>query len=239
MNMQGLKSTGLGLLLALGIHTAAGAADARLILVGDSTIAPNGGYGNELCAYFKPSLDCINVAKGGRSSGSFRAEGLWEPVLQKLRDAKGMPTIVMIQFGHNDQPGKPGRSTDLVKEYPQNLARYVQEVRELGGQAVLVTPLTRRSFKGPYLRNDLAPWSGATRRVASELKVPMVDLNALSIAAVEAMGEQEADTLAPAPAPDPKFDRTHLGKKGADVFSAIVAKELRRAAPALVPHYKN
>jgi lysophospholipase L1-like esterase len=237
--MQGLMSTGLGLLLALGIHAAAGAADARLILVGDSTIAGNSGYGNALCANYKPTLDCVNLAKGGRSSASFRAEGLWDPVQQMLRDAKGMPTIVMIQFGHNDQPGKPGRSTDLVKEFPQNLTRYVQEVRELGGQAVLVTPLTRRSFKGPYVRNDLAPWSDAARRVASELKIPLIDLNALSLAAVEAMGEQEADTLAVAPAPDPKFDRTHLGKKGAEVFSAIVAKELRRAAPVLVPHYKN
>jgi lysophospholipase L1-like esterase len=233
------RSACLGLLLAFGVHGAASAAEARLILVGDSTIAGNSGYGNTLCGHFKPTLDCVNLAKGGRSSASFRTEGLWDPVLQMLRDAKGMPTIVMIQFGHNDQPGKPGRSTDLVKEYPHNLARYVQEVQELGGKAILVTPLTRRQFRGPYLRNDLAPWAGATRSVAKELKAGLIDLNALSIAAVEAMGEQEADTLAVEPAPAPKFDKTHLGPKGAQVFAAIMAKELCRAAPVLAPHYKN
>jgi lysophospholipase L1-like esterase len=237
--MPVFRSAFLGLLLTLGLHAATNAAEARLILVGDSTIAGNSGYGNTLCAHFKPTLDCVNLAKGGRSSASFRTEGLWDPVLQMLRDAKGMPTIVMIQFGHNDQPGKPGRSTDLVTGYPQNLARYVQEVRELGGQAILVTPLTRRQFRGPFVRNDLAPWAGATRRVANDTKAGLIDLNALSIAAVEAMGEQEADKLAVEPAPSPKFDRTHLGAKGAQVFADIMAKELRRAAPALAPHYKN
>jgi lysophospholipase L1-like esterase len=58
-----------------------------------------------------------------------------------------VPRHVLIQFGHNDQPGKPGRSTDLASEYPANLKRYVDEVRAAGGQPVLVTPLTRRSFR--------------------------------------------------------------------------------------------
>jgi lysophospholipase L1-like esterase len=30
---------------------------------------------------------------------------------------------VLIQFGHNDQPGKPGRSTDLATEFPINQTR--------------------------------------------------------------------------------------------------------------------
>ncbi len=229
----------LGLLVSASIHLTAGAADMRLILVGDSTIAPNSGYGNALCARFKPSLECINSAKGGRSTSSYRAEGLWDGVLQAVRDAKGTPTYVMIQFGHNDQPGKPGRSTDLATEYPQNLARYVKEVRELGATPILVTPLTRRSFKGEYVHNDLAPWAGATRQVAAEQKVALVDLNAASLAAVQAMGSVDADTLAQEQPPSPKFDRTHLGEKGSAVFSAIMVKELSRAVPKLAPQFKG
>jgi lysophospholipase L1-like esterase len=227
----------LGGLLGLALAGSTWAADVRVILVGDSTMATRSGYGDALCARFTPAVDCINLAKGGRSSSSFRAEGLWDKALQLVRESGGKPAYVLIQFGHNDQPGKPGRSTDLVKDFPLNMARYAREVQEAGGTPVLVTPLTRRQFKGQWLSNDLAPWAAATRRVAAEVKAPLLDLNADSQAAVQAMGEAEADTLAEAPKPEPKFDRTHLGDKGARLFSGTVADELRRAVPALNKYY--
>jgi lysophospholipase L1-like esterase len=34
---------------------------------------------------------------------------------------------VLIQFGHNDQPGKPERSTDLATEFPVFMRQYVAE----------------------------------------------------------------------------------------------------------------
>jgi lysophospholipase L1-like esterase len=222
----------------------------RIILVGDSTMASNSGYGDALCARFTAQVSCINLARGGRSSKSFRVEGRWDEVQNLLKDGSGMTTYVLVQFGHNDQPGKPPRSTDLVSEFPANMARYARETRALGGVPVLVTPLTRRSFKGAYLRDDLAPWAAATRKVARQEGALLLDLNADSAAAVQAMGQQEADTLAMAPPPpavtapaDPNktevagaaksaFDRTHLGKKGADVFARMVERELVQAVPA-------
>jgi lysophospholipase L1-like esterase len=232
-----LATLGLALATSTGFAGSAAAADVRVILVGDSTMATRSGYGDALCARFTAAVDCVNLAKGGRSTSSFRAEGLWDKALQLVRESAGKPSYVLIQFGHNDQPGKPGRSTDLVKEFPVNMARYAREVQEAGGTPVLVTPLTRRQFKGPWLSNDLAPWAAATRRAAGETKAPLLDLNADSQAAVQAMGEAEADTLAEAPKPEPKFDRTHLGDKGARLFSGIVADELRRAVPALNKYY--
>ena len=87
----------------------------RIILVGDSTMNTKTGYGDALCALFKPDVKCINLAKGGRSSKSFRAEGLWDNVQTLLKDgAAYRATYVLIQFGHNDQPGKALRSTDLL-----------------------------------------------------------------------------------------------------------------------------
>ena len=68
------------------------------------------------------AVTCINMAKGGRSSGSYRAEGSWTQVMERLKSSTGFKaTYVLIQFGHNDQPGKPGRSTDLATEFPVNL----------------------------------------------------------------------------------------------------------------------
>ena len=162
---------------------------------------------------------------------AFAQKALWDAALVRLQPA--VPTWVLIQFGHNDQPGKPGRSTDLQTEYPANLARYVDEVRAEGAVPVLVTPLTRRSFKGGELVDDLQPWAQAMRDVAQRQQVPLVDLYALSGATVRALGSAQADTLATAAPGQPGFDRTHLGARGACVFAEQLARELARVVPAL------
>lgn len=247
-------------LAALVLAGHAGAADApvRVILVGDSTMATKSGYGDALCARFTPDVTCVNLARGGRSTSSFRAEGRWDEVERLLKDGGGLKaTYVLVQFGHNDQPGKPGRSTDLVTQFPANMARYAEETRALGGVPVLVTPLTRRTFKGAYLADDLAPWAAATRRVAAQEHAALLDLNRDSAAAVQAMGQDEADTLAVVPRPprygqpaDPAkvepagaaksaFDRTHLGAKGADFFARMVERELVAARPETAAYFKD
>lgn len=228
----------------------------KIILVGDSTTAVVGGWGPSFCARHVTSFAaCVNLARGGRSSGSYRAEGSWDIALAEMRASGYQRTWVLIQFGHNDQPGKPGRSTDLATEFPANLARYVDEVRAAGAVPVLVTPLTRRMFKNGRLENDLEPWAAATRRVATEKKVALVDLNAKSAAAVQAMGEDAANRFAQLPkgsAPTGRdapratevqelpmararlsFDHTHLGREGADYFAKMMTGELAQAVPEM------
>jgi hypothetical protein len=51
-----------------------------------------------------------------------------------------------------------------------------------GGKPVLITPLTRRTFQDGKVNNDLAPWSEATKKVAAEEGVPVLDLNTDSLA---------------------------------------------------------
>ena len=176
----------------------------RIILVGDSTMAVNSGYGTGFCALTDPgNTVCLNMAKGGRSTSSYRAEGSWARAMEELKDRDDFrATFVLIQFGHNDQPGKPGRSTDLQTEFPANLKRYVEEVRSAGARPILVTPLARRIFKNGKLTNDLAPWADAARKVGAEEDVPVLELNADSVAAVERMGPVEANSLAMAPPPE-------------------------------------
>ena len=257
-----MHRTLLAAAFALAGITAAHAADTkpvRFILVGDSTMATASGYGDAFCARVIRGDTCINLAKGGRSSGSFRAEGRWDEVQGLLKgSAAYRATYVLIQFGHNDQPGKPGRSTDLKTEFPVNMARYVDEVKMLGATPVLVTPLTRRSFKDGKLENNLQPWADVIRAVAAEKKVPLLDLNADSVAAVQAMGPAEADTLAVAPKPpaapvpapgsaatvEPQgaaksaFDYTHVGAKGAGYFARMVEREIKAAIPAIATEFR-
>jgi lysophospholipase L1-like esterase len=258
----------------------------RIILVGDSTMAVRSGWGPGFCTDVVEQVTCINLAKGGRSSGSYRAEGSWTKVLDELKhNADFKTTYVLIQFGHNDQPGKPGRSTDLATEFPVNLRQYVQDVITNGARPVLITPLTRRWFKDGKVRNDLEPWAIATKKVAADMGVPVLDLNADSVAAIQKMGPVEANSLAMAPPPPvvaesaasgnsvpapktpmpetvaaatnstagsaaqnlaverkgpaaPTFDYTHLGAKGSALFGRMVANELAKAVPDLLPYIK-
>lgn len=161
----------------------------KIVLVGDSTTAVQGGWGASFCAQHATSfLACVNLARGGRSSYNYRAEGSWDIALHEMRKGPYQAVYVLVQFGHNDQPGKPGRSTDLATEFPDNLRRYVREIRAAGAQPVLLTPLTRRQFKNGELLQDLEPWAQAARKVAAEMEVPLVDLYARSHALVQGMG---------------------------------------------------
>jgi len=202
----------------------------KIILVGDSTTAVVGGWGPSFCAYHVTSfLTCVNLARGGRSSGSYFAEGSWDIALAEMQSDAYAQVYVLIQFGHNDQPGKPGRSTDLATEFPANLRRYVAETRARGAIPVLLTPLTRRQFIDGQLQNDLEPWAEAIRKIAAETGAPLVDLNAVSSAAVQALGPMMSAQFAQA-APSPEVAAALL--TGTTIASSTgVAPTASPAAP--------
>ncbi|WP_238601264.1 rhamnogalacturonan acetylesterase [Xanthomonas arboricola] len=214
-------------------------AASKIVLVGDSTTAVQGGWGPSFCAQHVTSfLSCLNLARGGRSTSNYRAEGSWEIALHELRSGGYRQVYVLIQFGHNDQPGKPGRSTDLTTEFPANLRRYVAEARAAGAIPVLVTPLTRRQFARGQLLDDLAPWAQATRQVAQELQVPLIDLHARSRALVQGMGPVLAMRLAQRPA-DPgqvlaAQSGTTIGKTPVQALHASPPSSSRIAAAGSV-----
>ncbi len=229
-------------LSALSVFSAFGAAWAQppqaLLLVGDSTLATRTGYGDALCQRLAAAGDCVNLARGGRSTRSYRSEGLWAQALDQLRSyPAGTAVHVLIQFGHNDQPGKFGRSTNLNTEFPANLAGFVSEVHAAGGQPLLVTPLTRRSFsRAGVLVDDLRPWALAVRQVARAQRVPLIDLHGRSATAVQAMGAAAAQQLGVARAGKADFDNAHVGPKGACVFADMVWQGLVAQLPAWGAH---
>ena len=72
------------LILTLMAHPAQ-LAPVRIILVGDSTDAPGNGWGPGFCADVSAQVTCVNMAKNGRSTTSYRAEGLWKDVMTALQ----------------------------------------------------------------------------------------------------------------------------------------------------------
>jgi len=216
----------ISLLLAVSVH-AADRPKTRVVLAGDSTVTDQAGWGKAFANLLTADAECINLSAGGRSSKSFRDEGLW----QKVLDAK--PAFVLIQFGHNDMPGKgPKRETDPATTYRENMIRYVDDVRAAGGQPILVTSMARRVFVMGKLQGELKPWADAVKAIAVEKKVPLVDLFARSSALLEKLGPAAADEFNP-PGKAARSDRTHLNAKGAEVKANLIADELRRVAPDL------
>lgn len=207
-----------------------------IVLVGDSTVTDNAGWGLGFRQFLSKDVRLVNTAQGGRSSMSFRTEGRWEKALALKAD------YYLIQFGHNNEPGKPGRSTDMPT-FASDMRAYVAEARAIGATPVLVTPLTRRQWdkaRPGRIKSSLAPYAEEVRRLAAELKVPLVDLHARSIELCETLGPDKCLDFSPAKKNDkdpskPSIDGTHLKGRGRVLFARLVVAELRAAVPALAP----
>jgi lysophospholipase L1-like esterase len=204
----------------------------RIALAGDSTVTDKAGWGAAFAKLLGPNAECLNFAAGGQSSKSFRDTGNWKKVL----DSK--PAYILIQFGHNDMPGKgPKRETDPATTFPQNLTRFIEEARAIGAKPILVTSLARRVFDQDKIRGELKPWADAATKVATEKQVPLVDLFTRSVNLHNKLGIAESDTFNPPIVPKTKdtktTDRTHLNAHGAQVIAAIIAEELHQVAPDL------
>lgn len=107
---------------ALGFSSGAAEAARKpvILLLGDSTVAdfpqdrPVRGWG-QLLVKELPGCEVKNLAVSGASSKSFLKLPQWIK-------AQGIEADYwLIQFGHNDQPGKGERSTDPQTDYKENL----------------------------------------------------------------------------------------------------------------------
>jgi lysophospholipase L1-like esterase len=191
---------------------------------GDSTVvtrpptAHGRGWVQMLQPEFKPGVVVHNLARGGRSSKSFYEEGLWEQLLA-LR-----PDYVFVQFGHNDSKSEEYRRTDPQTTYKEYLRRYVDEAVAAGVQIVLITPMERRHF-GPDGKIDPTNdgYAQATRQVAEEKDVLVIDVHSHSVALLEGRGFEATHELGSVPT-----DRTHWSAAGAQLWADFIGAELRR-----------
>lgn len=222
-----------------------------IFMIGDSTCANKTlkkehlerGWGQVLPGFFDSRYVKIdNHAVNGRSSLSFRNEGRWKPIYDKIK--KG--DYVFIQFGHNDEKPKPDRHTDPGTTFNDQLKRYIKETREKGGIPVLFTPIVRRKFGED---GKLVPTHGdypkAVRDVAKEMHVVLIDHNISSRIFVNSLGDSISREyymwVKPGTnpyTPDGKQDDTHLKAKGARAIARIAVKEIQEKIPALSKYVK-
>lgn len=250
------------LFLQFSIVFAANQATRKIFLVGDSTVTnykasayPMAGWGQVLQKFINSANFTVdNRAIGGRSSRSFIEEGRWNTVKNDL----SVGDFVMIQFGHNDRDTKPERYSSPT-DYKKYIAQYVNESRAKGAIPILVTPMVMNAWRNGVLRNVFtengAEYVQKMKEVATELKVPLIDLNQKSWDFVSSVGVDYATRFIfntyPAGEypnyPNGSNDGTHFQEMGALQLAKFVTdgiKELRAntevkaLSDALLPQYQ-
>ncbi|WP_425475262.1 rhamnogalacturonan acetylesterase [Sphingomonas silueang] len=205
-----------------------------LYLVGDSTVTdqpsePAASWGQMLPAFLDGQVAVANHAESGETLKSFLTELRLDKVLAAIRPGDWL----FIQFGHNDQKAQwPQTYADAATTYPAYLRAYIAEARRRGAQPVLVTSPERRNFDaGGRIKPTLGDYPAAVRAVARETGVPVIDLNAASIATYEALGPEVAAQAFN----DGGKDRTHHNNYGAWLLARSVAEGIR-SLPGLGGH---
>ena len=168
-----------------------------------------------------------------------------------------------------DQWGRPASFDD-------NLRKFVNETREKGGIPVLFNSIARRSFfenqnaaeeddlfgKGITLKTEgdslvethiitrgdgtVDDYLEAPRRIAKEMKVPFVEMNAISKKVILGEGVEGSKGLfcwlpanTYAAAPKGREDNTHLRISGARKMCAATIDAIGEAVPALKPFIRK
>lgn len=216
----------------------------RVFLIGDSTCAtkdlakqnPERGWGQMFQPLFDGTVTVENHAVNGRSSKSFRGEGRWDPILDRLHAGDW----VFIQFGHNDQKVQDSSRYSAPAQYAENLRRYVRETRAKGAVPVLLTPIVRRHFSGESLDDTHGAYLDAVRRVAAGEQTPLIDAERLTRAWVAELGDEASKAFymwveeGTCPlCPEGRQDNTHLNVRGARSVARMIAAQLPQAVPAL------
>lgn len=215
-----------------------------VFIAGDSTVTdqvkePYAGWGQMLPCFFGQGVAVSNQAESGLALFSFERQKRLEKLLSMMKQGD----YFLIQFGHNDQKDKrPGAGPFTT--YKANLKRFVAAARSKGGIPVLVTPVERRRFdKDGKQTATLAEYAASVHQVGDEEKVPVIDLNAMSLKLYAALGaEKSTRAFVHYPAntfpgqQTPLKDDTHHNAYGGYELARCVVEGIKTKVPDLARH---
>jgi len=220
------------------------AKDAVTVFVaGDSTVTdqdhePYTGWGQMLPRFFTQGVAVSNQAESGLALYSFERQKRLEKILSMMKRGD----YLFVQFGHNDQKDKSAGAGPFTT-YKANLKKFVDAARSKGGIPVLVTPMERRHWKGGAFEPSLFEYAEAVRQTGAELRVPVIDLNAMSVKFYTALGpENSSKALVHYPAntfpgqTEPMKDDTHHNAYGAYELARCVVEGVKVNVPELAKH---
>lgn len=213
-----------------------------LFLCGNSTVVDQGkepwaSWGQMVPRWFKDNICIANFGESGLTATSFLAQNRLDKILSMMK--KG--DYVFCEFGHNDEKEK-GPGTGAWYHYCVSLKKFVDRVREKGGNVIFCTPTQRRFFeKDGTIRNTHGEFPEAMKSVAQREKVPCIDLNATTKTLFEAMGNEGSKHLlvhypmGTFPWQVKEFaDNTHFNPFGAYEVSKLIVMGLKDINSPLV-----
>ena len=212
-------------------------------MCGDSTMSikekkayPETGWGMPFVYFWDSTVTIENLAKNGRSTSSFRNEGLWQIVLDKATEGD----YVFIQFGHNDEVSTKKTYTTET-EFKNNLKQYVSETRSKKATPILLTPMARRKFDAAgKIEGTHDVYSQIVRDVAKEEKVLLFDMDKITQQLYQQFGVENSKLLFMQLKPNehPNYpegrdDNTHFNELGARLIAQLVLEEIKKQIPEL------
>ncbi len=228
--------------------------------IGDSTVQdytdyyyPQKGWGQVLQSFFdEDSVQIINKAVGGTSSKSFY-DSFWPAIRSSLDSGN----FVFIGFGINDNnPSDPARYTIAETTFKEYLNKFVEETQAAGAYPVIVATVRRNAWLDDSTVYDAYhDYPIASRELAAELDVPLIDLDAKSKELMEELHEQyctyywymnfDAGEYPTSGAySGGRADNVHFQEMGALEMARLVTEEIRDLSDdpnvsTLIPHLKE
>lgn len=221
----------------------------QILMAGDSTMAikdpkdyPETGWGVPFATFFATQVNIYNFAQNGRSTKTFKEEGLWQQLMELCKAGD----VVFIQFGHNDEsPGKVDRYT-TPEQYKNNLIQYIDEVKAKKAQAILLSPVTRRYFDEQGLIQATHPYTELVAEVAAQTQVEYIDMDKISRDYFSALGDAGSAIrfMHIKPGVHPNYpqgvrDNTHFNELGAREVAQLVLAELKNRNHPLSGHLRQ
>ncbi|HBT10218.1 MAG TPA: rhamnogalacturonan acetylesterase, partial [Leeuwenhoekiella sp.] len=212
----------------------------NLFIIGDSTVASNGqdgkvGWG----VYFSQHVDTTrmtvyNKARGGRSSRTFRYEGLWDEVKERLEPGD----FVLMQFGHNDggrvdQPKYRGSlkgmgdetqdvqrdstGIETVHTYGWYMKQYIKETEAAGATPIVLSMIPRNEWPNGKVERPTESYVKWAKEAVDQAGGHFLNLNEAVAQKYEAMGKEKVAEFFP-------DDHTHTSHDGAKLNALTVAE---------------
>jgi lysophospholipase L1-like esterase len=221
----------------------------KIFIAGDSTASikekkafPENGWGMPFVYFWDTTVQVVNLAKNGRSTSSFRNEGLWKQIM----DEAGEGDYIFIQFGHNDEVSTKKTYTTET-EFKNNLKQYISEARQKNAIPVLLTSMARRKFDSTgHIQGTHDVYAQITRTVAKEENTILFDMDKITQSLYQQFGVENSKLLflqlKPGEHPnhpDGKEDNTHFNEFGARIVAQEVLKEIKKQLPELAGRIIN
>jgi lysophospholipase L1-like esterase len=198
---------------------------------GDASGAGTAGWGQWLPQFFGYGLSVANYGNSGALSEcspattpcrtdapyfSFYDDPLMWPTVKPLIKAGD---VVLIEFAHND------KNTPQAA-YEKNLTTYITETRAKGAIPILATPIPRNNWSGSSMSATFVNSVGvdllaSIKSVGATNTVPVIDINAIVVAAFSAKGSATVSGYYADPT-------THLNTKGANFVAQLIRDEIKK-----------